>query len=107
MKREHIIWLRCVTPYSWATAILFFLIAEFLILAAEIHGLEGFSIARRLSLPVILIGPLTAGFIFARLIKRHSGSTACFEVTVLASASNALMVCLLYALVTGILTFLL
>jgi hypothetical protein len=104
MKKIDYKWLGSVTPFAWAGAVVFFLVAESLILVAEKHSLSGLSTIRRWSLPIVFTAPLVVGYNFAGTIRKFSDNPDIDEIATVASASIAILVLLAYALLTGTLT---
>jgi hypothetical protein len=101
MKQSEYVLLSRSAPVAWIGAILFFLAVECLVLAAEMHGLSALSLARRVSLPAALVGPLAVGGGLARLIKRQSELTHESEIGRLSIACVALLTLMIYVILTG------
>jgi hypothetical protein len=100
-KQSDYTWFSRLAPYAWIGAILFFLATEAIVLAAEMRGLSGFSLARRMSLPAALIGPLAVGAGLARLIQKKSEQSDQGEIGDLSMACIALLTLMTYAILTG------
>lgn len=95
---------RAQTPYTWAVAVIFFLISESLILLAERKGLLGTSFLLRWMLPPLATSPLTMGIGFARAIRKCSKDPGCDEIATLAVAGIAIVELMGYTVLTAVLT---
>lgn len=101
MKQSNYLWFSRMAPYAWIGAILLLLTAEAIVLAAQAHSLAVFSLARRVSLPGVLVGPLAVGAGLARLLQRECEQRAQSEIGELATASIACLTLMAYVILTG------
>jgi len=95
-------WLEWATPLAWTVALLFFVIAEGLVLATAKYGHHsGISALNRWSMLVVFTLPLTLGFGSTARMRNLSQNPEHREIATLASHSIAILVCSTYALLAG------
>jgi hypothetical protein len=90
-----------MTPFVWAGALLFFVIAEALVLATAKLGASGISPLHRWSMVVVFTSPLACGYRATVRVRNVSRNPDYSETVSQATAGIAMLVFLTYAVLTG------
>jgi hypothetical protein len=95
--------LRAVKPFAWAGALLFFVITEALVIAAEkYHRLSSGHPFHSWLLPIICTAPLIVGYNFSGGFGKKSGDSECEDIAVEKSASIAILLFASYSVLTSV-----
>lgn len=90
--------------FMWIGSVIFFMIAECLVILSERGQLKGLSPVRLWSLPFMVAVPLIAGVGFAAQIHRNSRGNANSSLAQVASMGIATLELLVYAIFSGIIS---